>query len=80
MVRLKENPVYTSAVTAGVFQFHYGTIKSGKLGEAVYYRAGFQFHYGTIKSQPAAARSSSCCYFNSTMVRLKVKLNSIMKK
>ena len=33
----------------------------------------FQFHYGTIKSQSFAPLLFSAKYFNSTMVRLKVR-------
>ena len=35
--------------------------------------ARFQFHYGTIKSELAICSLCDVLYFNSTMVRLKVR-------
>ena len=40
----------------------------------------FQFHYGTIKRTETTGRISLTPYFNSTMVRLKVLLPSILHK
>ena len=38
------------AERAGVFQFHYGTIKSLRPRSIINPYTQFQFHYGTIKS------------------------------
>ena len=49
MVRLKEN-VRNKASRNGLFQFHYGTIKSRVIPKYSKQILSFQFHYGTIKS------------------------------
>ena len=54
-----------------LFQFHYGTIKSGEVISFNTMLQQFQFHYGTIKSLPATFPADVAIYFNSTMVRLK---------
>ena len=70
MVRLKAS-VTCSEVSASIFQFHYGTIKSKEKVIILDNSTKFQFHYGTIKSGRRSLLSVSLEYFNSTMVRLK---------
>ena len=48
MVRLKASQPADIA-GKGVFQFHYGTIKSANKGDKIFDSHLFQFHYGTIK-------------------------------
>ena len=59
-----------------LFQFLYGTIKSGN----VYYRRrrllAFQFLYGTIKRQRHEPTKFQDNNFNSSMVQLKVKIKN----
>ena len=58
---------------ANLFQFHYGTIKRNNSGANNPLQMLFQFHYGTIKSITRLVFTTSLIYFNSTMVRLKVR-------
>ena len=52
------------------FQFHKVRLKAGKLGEAVYYRAGFQFHKVRLKGiRPPLRHPRSSFQFHK--VRLK---------
>ena len=71
MVRLKALPLL-DYVTSGVFQFHYGTIKSRDIAKETNQANIFQFHYGTIKRSTIYVKvGTMVLYFNSTMVRLK---------
>jgi len=74
MVRLKaQSPEGITRIT--MFQFHYGSIK-GKPSDTNYDTvAQFQFHYGSIKGIEELACQYTELSFNSTMVRLKEKLN-----
>jgi len=49
MVRLKECYGKESVINIE-FQFHYGSVKSGKHKFCLAYGTGFQFHYGSVKS------------------------------
>ena len=69
MVRLKAVEFH-GVCRLVVFQFHYGTIKSG-IQIAMCGIWGFQFHYGTIKRQDRQNSLQGLLHFNSTMVRLK---------
>ena len=60
---------------APLFQFHYGTIKSHYTDSTATILTLFQFHYGTIKSVRHGKKMAWCRNFNSTMVRLKVRIN-----
>ena len=62
MVRLKEGSAVTVGVTT-IFQFHYGTIKSGISRENEFHDVAFQFHYGTIKSQHVTPSWTSITIF-----------------
>ena len=42
------------------------------------FHAVFQFHYGTIKSLPHPRSPNNSSYFNSTMVRLKARLEYLL--
>ena len=42
------------------------------------FHAVFQFHYGTIKSLPHPRSPKNSSYFNSTMVRLKARLEYLL--
>ena len=70
MVRLKVS-LSSANSSAILFQFHYGTIKSGIKDKLRFASIKFQFHYGTIKRSTSARLSNNILYFNSTMVRLK---------
>ena len=76
MVRLKDVSV-PSIPFLNKFQFHYGTIKSRLVAEAFIPNDKFQFHYGTIKSLKRLRQPTKQSYFNSTMVRLKVRYSPL---
>jgi len=56
------------------FQFHIGTIKSNTILRIYQGFQKFQFHIGTIKRTMAGIGYKYIENFNSTLVRLKVKL------
>jgi len=62
---------------ADVFQFHYGSVKSGIDSDTTEISSPFQFHYGSVKRLMPFALQIPDIYFNSTMVRLKVELESL---
>ena len=63
---------------SGKFQFHYGTIKRVLQFNSEQTATVFQFHYGTIKSNSFSFPEPETQYFNSTMVRLKVWVFSLV--
>ena len=60
-----------AVVSAVVFQFHYGTIKTQQYLFCYLHHPEFQFHYGTIKTLIYFAVPAVQARFNSTMVRLR---------
>ena len=80
MVRLKDSKITQIMSNTTSFQFHYGTIKSRTSYSHRDMKRMFQFHYGTIKRSISKYNNlSPQSGFNSTMVRLKVRLLIIMK-
>ena len=51
MVRLKADNAQFNQDLGTLFQFHYGSIKSFKLGSVDNDKYLFQFHYGSIKRE-----------------------------
>ena len=73
MVRLKVLTTIAGSTALAGFQFHYGTIKRFWFARWPLAVRLFQFHYGTIKRKWRLQPKRLICYFNSTMVRLKVR-------
>ncbi len=74
MVRLKGLGLPKKYFLDKLFQFHNGSIKSGGSQNLDQTLAIFQFHNGSIKSMNDYEDFAPSLYFNSTMVRLKVRL------
>ena len=73
MVRLREYPENVFRRSAKGFQFQHGTIERGLcVGEQVL-EIVFQFQHGTIERIPTSAALKTAFYFNSNMVRLRVR-------
>ena len=74
MVRLKDYTTFFGDVASLLFQFHNGSIKRNAKALNFTKSVKFQFHNGSIKSQLISPNEATITSFNSTMVRLKVRL------
>ena len=78
---IKSNSAVSRACLRILFQFHNGSIKSKQHQVNFNFKTRFQFHNGSIKRRYGYPFTAiSLLSFNSTMVRLKARLRTMLKR